>query len=269
MSSRHSHHPTTAAAANSRVGSSTPASAVHRVSASAKLVGLLLFVTAVAITPRDHVGAFIADAIMVGIVVGLAKLSPRYIARRLVVLIPFVATAAFLPFIAQGGRYLDVGGLSLSQEGAWAAWNIIAKASLGASASIIVSATTPTTEIIAGLSRLRVPAVVVAIVSFMFRYLETLGDELARMRLAMVARGYDPRWLWQVRPVASSAGALFVRSYERGERVHQAMAARGFTGTMPPQDDSTSSRHGRVGEQCLAVVPGIVACLALVVSVLA
>jgi cobalt/nickel transport system permease protein len=46
----------------------------------------------------------------------------------------------------------------------------------------------------------------------MVRYLEVLAGELGRMRTAMTARGYDPRWLWQVRPIASSAGALFIRS---------------------------------------------------------
>ena len=72
-----------------------------------------------------------------------------------------------------------------------------------------------------------------AIASFMIRYLELIAGELGRMRTAMTARGYDPRWLWQAKPIASSAGALFIRSYERGERVHAAMLARGYTGTMP------------------------------------
>jgi cobalt/nickel transport system permease protein len=62
------------------------------------------------------------------------------------------------------------------------------------------------------------------------------------MRVAMTARGYDPRWISQARPIASSAGALFVRSYERGERVHAAMLARGFTGEMPTPPLETVER---------------------------
>ena len=53
------------------------------------------------------------------------------------------------------------------------------------------------------------------------------------MHVARQSRGYDPRWLWQVRGMAASAGTLFVRSYERGERVYLAMLARGYDGTMP------------------------------------
>jgi cobalt/nickel transport system permease protein len=70
----------------------------------------------------------------------------------------------------------------------------------------------------------------------MFRYLDLLVEEVGRLRIAMTARGHDPRWLWQARPLASAAGTLFVRSYERGERVHAAMLARGFTDRMPTLD---------------------------------
>ena len=50
------------------------------------------------------------------------------------------------------------------------------------------------------------------------------------MRRARLSRGHDPRFLWQVGATARGVGALFVRSYERGERVHLAMLSRGFDG---------------------------------------
>ncbi len=53
------------------------------------------------------------------------------------------------------------------------------------------------------------------------------------MKVARASRGYDPRWIWQARAVASSAGALFIRSYERGERVYLAMVSRGYQGSFP------------------------------------
>ena len=121
----------------------------------------------------------------------------------------------------------------MSRDGLWATWNILAKAGLGATGSIIVTATTPIPDLLVGLSRLRVPAALIGIVGFMFRYLDLIVDDLGRTRRAMAARGHDPRWLWQARPLASSAGVVFVRTYERGERIHGAMAARGFDGVMP------------------------------------
>lgn len=237
---------------------------VHRLSAPAKLVGLLLFTVAVALTPRRAVAVFAADAVALAAVVTIARLGLRLILTRLAVVTPFLVVAVLLPFLSEGGPQVTVAGLSLSADGSWAAWNIVAKATLGATAAIVVSATTPLPELIAGLGRLRVPAVVVAIVAFMFRYLDLLADQLQRMRNAMVARGHDPRWLWQVRPIAGSAGALFVRSYERGERVHQAMAARGYTGAMP-----VLNPHRSGPRDALAAAPGIAASVGLVAALVA
>jgi cobalt/nickel transport system permease protein len=100
-------------------------------------------------------------------------------------------------------------------------------------ASIVLAATTPVADLLRGLDRLRVPRVITAIAGFMVRYLGIVAGEAQRMHVARQSRGYDPRWLWQARGMAASAGTLFVRSYERGERVYLAMLARGYDGTMP------------------------------------
>jgi cobalt/nickel transport system permease protein len=68
---------------------------------------------------------------------------------------------------------------------------------------------------------------------FMVRFLEVVTTEMRRMRIARESRGFtarNPRH-WPV--LARSAGALFIRSYERGERVHLAMLSRGYTGKLP------------------------------------
>lgn len=213
-------------------------SPVHRSEPQVKLVGLVVFVAAVAITPRQAVWAFAIHATVLAAVVAVGRVPVVTIARRSLVVAPFLAVAAIVPFIGEGDR-TAVGPLELSTDGLWAAWNIAAKALLGAGASIVLTATTPLPEILVGLSRLRVPRPVVAIAGFMIRYLELLTDQLRRMRLAMAARGHDPRWLWQARPLAAAAGTLFVRTYERGERVHQAMVARGFTGHLPDPEPRT------------------------------
>lgn len=244
------------------VPGSTP---VHRLPAAAKVLGLVVFAVAVALTPRRAVPVFVIDAFVLGAVITLARLPIRLVASRLLVITPFVLMAALLPFIGEGGEQVDVAGWSLSVDGLWATWNIVAKASLGATASIVLAATTPIPEVLAGLGKLKVPWVFVAIVSFMFRYLDLLVDQLQRMRRAMVSRCHDPRWLWQARPIASSAGALFVRSYERGERIHQAMAARGYTGTMP----SLADDHVHRRDYLTAALPGVIAVVALATAVAA
>lgn len=232
---------------------------VHRLAPEVKLVAVVAFVIAVAVTPRRSIASFAIDAAVVVLVFALARLGPRTVLARLSVVIPFVGFAVLIPFIA-GGPETEVLGVAVSTEGLWGTWNILAKAVLGTSASIILTSTTPVAEILQGLTRLKAPAILVAIMAFMFRYLDLIVDEMRRMRTAMTARAHDPRWLWQAKPIATGAGAMFVRSYERGERVHQAMQSRGFTGTMPRLD----SRSASAREWMTAAIAPTIAIVSLV-----
>ena len=102
-----------------------------------------------------------------------------------------------------------------------------------AAKSLLLAATTEPRALLTGLERLRMPPLLVQIMGFMVRYLDVVADEVRRMRIALASRGFtarNPRH-WPV--VARSAGALFIRSYERGERVHLAMLSRGYDGRMP------------------------------------
>jgi cobalt/nickel transport system permease protein len=102
-------------------------------------------------------------------------------------------------------------------------------------------------DILRGLERLRVPRVFVGICAFMIRYGDVITAEMQRMRVARASRGYNARWLWNARAVAASAGTLFIRSYERGERVYLAMASRGYSGALPIlSDDAGETRQWAV-----------------------
>jgi cobalt/nickel transport system permease protein len=74
---------------------------------------------------------------------------------------------------------------------------------------------------------------------FMIRYLDVVSDEMRRMKVARESRGFTARNVRHWPVLARSAGALFIRSYERGERVHLAMLSRGYTGTLPSTRTST------------------------------
>lgn len=218
-------------------------SPVHRVAPEVKIAATLAFVFAVVATPRHALWAFGADAMLLAGVVALAGLPPALVARRLRIEIPFLLFAAFMP-LTGGDPRVDILGVSLSEPGLWAAWSIVAKGTLGVTASIALAATTTVADLLRGLDRLRVPRVITAIAGFMVRYLGIVVGEARRMHVARQSRGYDPRWLWQARGMAASAGTLFVRSYERGERVYLAMVARGYDGTMPALGGPRASASG-------------------------
>ncbi|MBW3666093.1 MAG: cobalt ECF transporter T component CbiQ [Actinobacteria bacterium] len=240
-------------------------SAVHRLAPEAKLAAALSFIAAVAVTPREAVWAFGLYALVLALVLAAARVPPRFLFLRLLGILPFVAFAFLIPFVATGDR-VEVLGIEVSGEGLWGAWNILAKATLGAATSIGLAATTEVPKLIEGLGALKVPAVLVSIAAFMIRYLELIAEELGRMRMAMAARGYDPHWLGQVKPIAAAAGAMFVRSYERGERVHSAMLARGYSGVMPVLRPAGAGWFDWLLAMTLPLTGVVIAAVALVVT---
>lgn len=204
-------------------------SLVHRLPAHAKLLALVTFVALVVTIPPQRWWALVLAGVTVTAAARLARLPARTVLRRMVVEAPFVVFALLLPLLATGPR-VDVLGLSLARDGLVGGWNLLAKATIGVLAAIVLAATTSARDLVAGLERLRLPPVLVQILAFMLRYLAVVTDDLRRMRIARESRGAPPGWWGQARAVAAGVGALFIRSYERGERVHQAMLARGWTG---------------------------------------
>lgn len=185
--------------------------------------------------------AFGLYAVLLATVAAVARVPAGFLLRRLLIEVPFVAFAFLMPFVAEGPR-TEVLGLSLSVNGLWGAWNILAKGTLGVAASVLLASTTELRELLLGLQRLRLPALLVQIASFMIRYGDVITDEMRRMRVARLSRGFEARGPRHWGVLAKSAGALFIRAYERGERVHLAMVSRGYAGSMPVIDEVTASR---------------------------
>ncbi len=181
------------------------ASPLHRLAPQCKLAATVLFVLAIVATPREAFGAFVAYAVILIGLTFVGQIPLTFVLRRLVIEIPFLAFALLLPVVGQGER-VEVLGMSLSVAGLWAMWNILVKATLGVAATVIMAATTPVPALLHGLEHLRLPKVFVGICAFMIRYADVVTGEMHRMRVARASRGSDPRWLWQARATAASAG---------------------------------------------------------------
>ncbi|MEU8119312.1 cobalt ECF transporter T component CbiQ [Spirillospora sp. NPDC049024] len=211
------------------------ASPVHRLPPQCKLVAVLAFVLLVVATPRERIWAFGVYALLLAAVTAAARIPFGTVARRIVIEVPFVAFAFLMPFVANGEK-VAVLGLRLSESGLWGAWNILAKGTLGVVASILLAATTEPRLLLLGIERLRMPQLITQIATFMLRYGDVVAAELGRMKVARASRGFEARDIRATGVLAKSVGALFLRSYERGERVHLAMVSRGYEGRMPVVD---------------------------------
>jgi cobalt/nickel transport system permease protein len=238
---------------------------IYRVRPECKLLAQILFVFAVVATPREAFWAFGLYALILIGLAGAAGLSFGFVARRMVIETPFLVFALLMPFFGHGEQ-VTVLGIPMYVSGLWAAWNILIKGTLGVFATIVVSATTPMADLLRGLERLHLPKTFTSIMGFMIRYLDVIAGEAQRMKVARESRGYDPRWIWQARAFAASAGALFIRSYERGERVHLAMLSRGYTGALPTFEEGAASRPMWAAALAFPAVATVIAIAAWVVT---
>jgi len=218
-------------------------SPIHRAPAHVKVATLLVFALTVVATPREWFPVFAGYLLLVLGVIAVSRVPFGYIAKRMVVEVPFVLFALLMPFVATGPR-VDLLGLTVSQDGLLAGWGLLAKGTLGVMASLTLAATTEPRDLLAGLERLRMPRQLVQIIGFMIRYLDVVTDEMRRMRVARESRGFrgGPLRSWPV--LARTAGALFIRSYERGERVHLAMVSRGYSGDPAPVEPVAHTHPG-------------------------
>jgi len=197
-------------------------SVIHQLAPQAKILTVLAFLIVVVSTPIQKYPAFIGFALIVLTLIFMAKLPLWTVLKRTTIEIPFIFFAILMPFVSPD-----------KEAGLNAGLSIIAKATIGTLLAIILSSTTPAREILRGFEILRMPNLLVQIATFMLRYLNVINDEMVRMSVARSSRGFEARGIKDWKFLASAAGALFIRSYERGERVHLSMISRGYEGTLP------------------------------------
>ncbi|MEZ5175268.1 MAG: cobalt ECF transporter T component CbiQ [Acidimicrobiia bacterium] len=229
-------------------------SPIHRMAPQIKIVTAFLLVIGIVITPREAFWAFGAYLVAVIGIAAIAGIGPRFAGRRMLIEIPFLLVAVLLPVLG-GEPKVEVFGIALSEPGLWDAWNIIAKATFGLAVAVILGATTQVPEFLAGLDGLRMPSIVTAIAGFMVRYIDVVMSDWSRMRTAMASRAHDARWFTQIGPMARTLGVMFVRTYERGERVYLAMRSRGYRGAMPASSiPATPAQEWAIGLAAIGFV---------------
>ncbi len=208
---------------------------IHRLDPRTKFITTLLFILVVVLTPPSSWPVFALYFALIVILLLLSKLPITFVLKRSLVIIPFVLLIAiFIPFFKEGevaGSYnIWLWQVSVTHSGIQVLLNVLAKAWLSILSLILLTSTTRLANLLKGLEQLRVPRVMIMILSFMYRYIFVLVDEVMRMKQARDSRNFGGKRLWQIRTLGNMIGTLFIRSYERGERVYAAMVARGFDG---------------------------------------
>jgi cobalt/nickel transport system permease protein len=214
----------------------------HRLDARVKLVLTLAFVLCTSLTP---VGAWPVYILLLALVLSasiLAELGATFVLRRAWVALPFALAALPLLVTVPGVPLFSIHAgpwlVSITSAGLERFASIALKSWLSVQMAILLTATTPLPDLLVAMRALRLPKLLVAILGLMWRYLAVLGDEALRMIRAREARSGS--WTehsggtlgWRARVTGAMAGSLFLRGYERSERIYDAMLARGYDGTI-------------------------------------
>jgi cobalt/nickel transport system permease protein len=216
-------------------------SAVHRLDPRIKVVVAISFILSNVLLPDGAWMAFALSGFIVIAISVLAGLGPIYVLKRSLIALPF-ALAALSVIFALPGRgimAIELGSWRLvaTDAGLLRFASILLRSWLSVQMAILLTGTTQFPDLLHAMRHLRVPATLVNVIAFMYRYLFVLIDEVMRLlraRDARSARSVDNReggrLLWRAQVAGNMAGQLFLRSYDRSERVYAAMLARGYRG---------------------------------------
>jgi cobalt/nickel transport system permease protein len=192
-------------------------SAIHRRHAAAKLLSTLAFLISIATLKQDTEMACVLYLALLVVAAAAARLPVQAMLRTAAAVLPFALCFAVVS--------------ALAGDPVRAVWLVI-RAYLSSFAALLLIATTPMPDLIAGLEWLRAPRFLLQVMQFLYRYLIVLIDEADAMRQAGSARAGSLGTL-RFRQAAAAAGVLFARSYARAQAIHRAMLARGFQGEIP------------------------------------
>jgi cobalt/nickel transport system permease protein len=201
---------------------------LHRLGPRLKLVATLAYVVGVVLTPPGAWRLLAAEGLALALAIGLSGVPPGELIRRW---LGFVILVGFLAAMVAPG-HPDRAGLGLVAV----ASAILAKNSLAFLAMMTLVHVTPFRALLAAMGRLGLPPVMVSTLQFMERQIHILLDELGRMVQARRSRSFRRTGRLDFSMLAGLIGMLFLRSFERGERVHASMLARGWDGTVRTLD---------------------------------
>jgi cobalt/nickel transport system permease protein len=215
---------------------------LHRADPRLKLVAALGWILLINVTPAGRWPLYVAHLLAWLGVMLASRVPPWAVARRSLVALPFVLLAALGAPWGVDGHAVWTGDLfgwrlALTDAGLLRLATILARALLSVLVAVGLGATTHVVAVVRAARALGLPAVLAAVILLMYRYLYVLVDEAGRLmrardaRSAVCAGRRAGRSLgWRARVTGHMIATLFLRTYERGERMYQAMLARGYTG---------------------------------------
>ena len=193
---------------------------LQRLDADVKVFSTLVLILIYVLTPLAYWKLFIVYYLLMIPLTLISKVPLKVILKLMLLVSPFILLAAFSALYTRG----------LNHDGVCFVIILTSKSILSVSSLILLTATTRFTELLKTLKHRGVPNILIMVLSFLYRYIFLLHDELMRVNRARNSRTMKSNTLLNVVQAGSIIGELFIRSFERSERIYAAMVSRGYTG---------------------------------------
>lgn len=230
---------------------------LHRLDPRVKVLVTVIFIVSNALLPDGAWLAFVSAWMFLLACNIISKLGLGYTLKRSIIALPFALIAITVLFSIPGEPlttfHFLFWDLTITDNGLLRFVSILIRSWLSVQMAILLVAVTRFPDLVHALEHLRVPAILTTIIAFLYRYLFVLTDEVLRLLRARESRsGAAPGSrsgrgvIWRAKVAGNMAGQLFLRSYERSDRIYNAMVARGYAGhlyTLNPHEMKSSDYY--------------------------
>ena len=217
----------------------------------ARLLTVIAAITIVASTPPAVLAPFSVYVVLALLLIFTSRASGAYLTLRCLAASPFIVLAAGLLAFQHGLTPESF------RSGAPAAASVLLKGFTAALLLAFLTATTSLSQILWALRKMKAPHALMLILGMMYRYTGLLSEEYARMERARLCRTVRPLGNRRFSIYGHQFGTLILRSWDRADRIHAAMLARGFAGKWPALNQP---RFRAID----GVFPALTACLFLI-----
>ncbi len=197
------------------IESSSSRSSLYLLDPRTKLIACFILVTCCVTANNHSIHLFEFYLVLLSFITVFGKLSLRSLLGKTLVIAPFVVVVFVSLFLLPEFKSLN------------SAAGIILRILVSILSIIILTISTPFEKIIHGLGQLKVPAIFLQLISFTYRYLFIMFENMSRKYKAIKSRGFQSRGIWQAATIGKLIAVLMIRGFDRGERIHHAMISRG------------------------------------------
>ena len=200
--------------------------AVHRLHPLAKLLASTVYIVTVVSFDRYELGRLIPYIFYPMILMALSETPYAMLFRRFLIALPFCLFAGISNVLFDRAVAFAVIGIPISY-GMVSLVTILLRTYLCVMAVLLLVSVTPLSELTGAMRRLRTPNIFIIMFEMTYRYIGVLLNEAYSMNVAYSLRSSNSRGI-EMKDMGGFAGQLLIRSFDRADRVYNAMKCRGY-----------------------------------------